>query len=185
MTKNELWEWLLEHKIATESELGLATALNGYTIETLESVLYVRTGLEDVKLFHIVNNMKRSNKGDDMKKLIGVDVNDIIKLSYDAVNAMEMDGLQTGDLEVYEDSQDVRRILTSFYKAVYGAEPKNNIVKKLRNILLSGYTGMVLDKETMQQLEQLDENLIAAEVSDKLNDDILEEIEQIMENAPE
>lgn len=38
------WDELVEMEIATAKELGLATALCGCTIETLESVLYIRTG---------------------------------------------------------------------------------------------------------------------------------------------
>lgn len=40
----EMWETIEELGIATTEELGLATALCGNTIETLERVLYIRTG---------------------------------------------------------------------------------------------------------------------------------------------
>ena len=41
--KNELWSYLVETGIATEEELQLLTSINGFSLETLESVLYVRT----------------------------------------------------------------------------------------------------------------------------------------------
>ena len=41
---NTLWDNLLEFSFATEEELQLVTSINGSTIESLESVLYVRTG---------------------------------------------------------------------------------------------------------------------------------------------
>ena len=40
---NELWENLVEYGIATEEELQLVTDINGYSIDTLNSVLYART----------------------------------------------------------------------------------------------------------------------------------------------
>ena len=39
-----MWETLVEMGICTDEELGLAVALCGPTIQTLESVLYIRTG---------------------------------------------------------------------------------------------------------------------------------------------
>ena len=41
--RDELWDYLLEREIATENELQLVTSINGFKLETLESVLYVRT----------------------------------------------------------------------------------------------------------------------------------------------
>ena len=44
MTLEEMWDYLTEAGIATEEELRLITAINGYNEETLCDVLYVRTG---------------------------------------------------------------------------------------------------------------------------------------------
>ena len=44
MSADELWDKLVEYGIATVQELELVTSLNGYTAETLNDVLYVRTG---------------------------------------------------------------------------------------------------------------------------------------------
>lgn len=41
---NELWDLLIENGVATEKELQLITAINGRNINTLNDVLYVRTG---------------------------------------------------------------------------------------------------------------------------------------------
>ena len=41
---NELWEELIERGIATEEQLQLITNVNGYSIQTLEDVLYCQTG---------------------------------------------------------------------------------------------------------------------------------------------
>lgn len=40
----ELWDEMVELEIATDEEIGLATALMGRNLQTLESVLYIRTG---------------------------------------------------------------------------------------------------------------------------------------------
>ena len=49
MDKNEIWDYLLEREIATESELILVTNINGYNVETLESVIYAKTGYRSVE----------------------------------------------------------------------------------------------------------------------------------------
>ena len=41
---NELWEELIERGIATEEQLQLITNINGYSIQTLEDVLFCQTG---------------------------------------------------------------------------------------------------------------------------------------------
>ena len=41
------WDWLLDTGIATEKELQLVTDINGYSVETLNDVLYARTGYRD------------------------------------------------------------------------------------------------------------------------------------------
>lgn len=42
--KNELWDNILSYEIATEEELQLITNINGFTVETLEDVLYAKIG---------------------------------------------------------------------------------------------------------------------------------------------
>lgn len=43
----ELWDWLVMLEIATDEELRLITGINGLNIETLNAVLYYRTGYRD------------------------------------------------------------------------------------------------------------------------------------------
>lgn len=45
-TVDQAWEYLIDYSIATEEELQLVTSstMMGYSFETLESVVYVRTG---------------------------------------------------------------------------------------------------------------------------------------------
>ena len=44
---NELWDWLVDMGVATEEELGLITDINGYSVETLNDVLFARWGYRD------------------------------------------------------------------------------------------------------------------------------------------
>ena len=49
---NELYDYLIDFSIATEKEISLVTSINGYSVDTLESILYSRTGyrtLEQIK----------------------------------------------------------------------------------------------------------------------------------------
>ena len=43
-TVEEQWDYLTESGIATDEELQLVTCLNGYNVEAMKGVLYVRTG---------------------------------------------------------------------------------------------------------------------------------------------
>ena len=40
----EMWDWLVDARIATNEELELITDINGYNIHVLNDVLYYRTG---------------------------------------------------------------------------------------------------------------------------------------------
>lgn len=40
----KLWDFILTNDIATEGELDLVTDINGYNEETLNDIIYARTG---------------------------------------------------------------------------------------------------------------------------------------------
>ena len=42
--KDTIWDYLIDTSIATKEELVLITNINGYSVETLEQVIYARTG---------------------------------------------------------------------------------------------------------------------------------------------
>ena len=46
-----IWDTMVEYGIATDEELGLAVALCGRSINTLNDVLYIRTGYCDIEQF--------------------------------------------------------------------------------------------------------------------------------------
>ena len=47
----EMWDAIIMYGIATEEELILVTSINGYREETLNDVIYIRTGYRDIKQF--------------------------------------------------------------------------------------------------------------------------------------
>ena len=46
---NNLWDYLVNNSIATQEELELITSINGYSIDTLNDVIYARTGYHDLE----------------------------------------------------------------------------------------------------------------------------------------
>ena len=46
---DEVWDLLIEYGVATQEELGLVTCINGYNIDTLNDVIYARTGYRDIE----------------------------------------------------------------------------------------------------------------------------------------
>lgn len=49
MTTVEAWDYLIDNMIATEEELRLITSIDGYNLDTLEDVLYARTGYRSIE----------------------------------------------------------------------------------------------------------------------------------------
>jgi len=49
MDENKIWDYLINSGIATEQELILITNINGYNIESLNQVIYARTGYRSLK----------------------------------------------------------------------------------------------------------------------------------------
>ena len=49
MDRMEIWDAIVEHGIATEEELELVTAINGYHDDALNDVIWVRTGYRNIE----------------------------------------------------------------------------------------------------------------------------------------
>ena len=47
MSTEEMHDYLVECGIATEDEVSLVTSINGYNEESMEDILYSRTGYRD------------------------------------------------------------------------------------------------------------------------------------------
>lgn len=48
-----IWDRIIELKIATEEELQLVTSINGYNEETLNDIIYVRTGYHSIEQYEM------------------------------------------------------------------------------------------------------------------------------------
>jgi len=44
-----IWNYLIDYGIATEGELQLVTCINGYNENTLNDVIYARTGYRSIE----------------------------------------------------------------------------------------------------------------------------------------
>lgn len=51
MDRYNIWDAIVEHGIATEEELELITAINGYHDDALNDVIFVRTGYRNIEQF--------------------------------------------------------------------------------------------------------------------------------------
>lgn len=47
-TIEDIYELMIEYNIATEEEINLITCINGYNIESLEDIIFVRTGYHNI-----------------------------------------------------------------------------------------------------------------------------------------
>ena len=48
MNNNEIWDFILDNGIATYEELSLVVCINGMNEESLNAVLYARTGYHTI-----------------------------------------------------------------------------------------------------------------------------------------
>lgn len=49
MNTDTIWDAIIEYGIATEKELELVTAINGYNSDALNDIIYVRTGYRNIE----------------------------------------------------------------------------------------------------------------------------------------
>lgn len=48
---NEIFDFITEREIATSEEVTLVTKINGWNAESLNSIIYTRTGYHDVEQY--------------------------------------------------------------------------------------------------------------------------------------
>ena len=46
---DEIYDFIIESSIATKDEVSLVTSINGYNEDSLNSILYSRTGYRDIE----------------------------------------------------------------------------------------------------------------------------------------
>jgi len=47
--ENEIYEYIIDNKFASEEALDLITNINGYSVETLNDVIYALTGYRNIE----------------------------------------------------------------------------------------------------------------------------------------
>lgn len=47
--KERIWQYLIDSGIANEEELELVTDVAGYSVKTMEAVIYAKTGYNDLE----------------------------------------------------------------------------------------------------------------------------------------
>jgi len=52
-TAGELWDWIAEYGIATDEEIQLVSDICGNTVETMNNIIYARTGCRDKRQYEI------------------------------------------------------------------------------------------------------------------------------------
>jgi len=57
----ELWGYLIDSGLATDQEIDLVVNINGYNLETLESILYVRSGYRSLDQIDEENGYNENN----------------------------------------------------------------------------------------------------------------------------
>jgi len=52
----ELYDYLMDYEIATEKEISLVCSINGTNLDSLESILYSRTGYRDLEQIRMMDD---------------------------------------------------------------------------------------------------------------------------------
>ena len=49
--ENAIYDFIVKYEIATEQEIDLVTSINGYNVETLNDIIYARSGYHDMEQY--------------------------------------------------------------------------------------------------------------------------------------
>ena len=52
----ELYDYLMDYEVATEKEISLVCSINGTNLDSLESILYSRTGYRDLEQIRMLDD---------------------------------------------------------------------------------------------------------------------------------
>jgi hypothetical protein len=53
--KNQIWDFIMDYGLATREEIMLVVSINGYSIETLNSIIFSRSAYRDMEQFLTYN----------------------------------------------------------------------------------------------------------------------------------
>lgn len=62
MELNEIYNYLIEMEIVTEGEIELVTTINGYSEETLNDIIYVKSGYHDIEQYLLYEDKETYNE---------------------------------------------------------------------------------------------------------------------------
>lgn len=62
MDENEIYDYLVERGIASEEELDIVTGINGFSEETLNSVIYYKTAYQDIEQYLECEDKEKYNE---------------------------------------------------------------------------------------------------------------------------
>ena len=68
LNTEELWDAIIEEGIATEEELHLVTDINGYNNDTLNDVIYARTGYRDMEQYEDLDEEDEDLEDEDLEE---------------------------------------------------------------------------------------------------------------------
>lgn len=69
-TKDLLWDFIRYNEFATEDEISLVVAINGYSEETMMDIIFARTGLRSIEQCYENGNCYLA---DELKERYGLD----------------------------------------------------------------------------------------------------------------
>ena len=52
----ELYDYLMDYEVATEKEISLVCSINGTNLDSLESILYSRTGYRSLEQIRMIDD---------------------------------------------------------------------------------------------------------------------------------
>ncbi len=52
----ELYDYLMDYEVATEDEISLVCSINGTNLDSLESILYSRTGYRSLEQIRMIDD---------------------------------------------------------------------------------------------------------------------------------
>ena len=105
--KDEYWDFLLANDVATEDELRLVTDIIGYSVESLDKILYSKTGLRSVDQYcdeysieYPFNESKNCPVHSVTNKILeGKDVSQVIGLMCNSTILQDMEISGTDDVD--------------------------------------------------------------------------------------
>ena len=67
-TEDEIYDFITYYEIATEEELQLVTTINGYSIETLNDIIYARSAYHDCGQYYACEVQNNANYFEDLQE---------------------------------------------------------------------------------------------------------------------